>query len=169
MQVILPSQEYTSCWDSRTRNVRWVVERINKATLTGCGDRSRVRTAWTMTFKNIFYVYIYIAVVFSSHSSKYVFLQSATSAMSLSWVDLYIMRTSPNAVTFPNHFLLAIVVIHTGIVQGGLSSTTIIPNRAIRLQRERPGQRPPRPSGRPQNDGGVPERDLLADKYGAPG
>ncbi|CAM9291424.1 unnamed protein product, partial [Sphacelaria rigidula] len=40
-QVILPSQEYTSCWDSRTRNVRWVVERINKATLTGCGDRSR--------------------------------------------------------------------------------------------------------------------------------
>lgn len=42
-QVILPSHEYTSCWDSRNRNARWVVERINIATITGTGDRKRVR------------------------------------------------------------------------------------------------------------------------------
>eukprot|EP00903_Cladosiphon_okamuranus_P018902 g17385.t1 len=40
-QVILPSEEYTSCWDSRTRNARWVVERINVNTITGPGDRRK--------------------------------------------------------------------------------------------------------------------------------
>ncbi|CAN0004308.1 unnamed protein product [Ascophyllum nodosum] len=38
-QVILPSDEYTSCWDSRTRTPRWVVERINIDTVTGPADR----------------------------------------------------------------------------------------------------------------------------------
>ncbi|CAM9231230.1 unnamed protein product [Ectocarpus sp. 4 AP-2014] len=40
-QVILPSEEYTSCWDSRTRNARWVVERINLNTVSGPGDRKK--------------------------------------------------------------------------------------------------------------------------------
>eukprot|EP00752_Nemacystus_decipiens_P015583 g13906.t1 len=42
-QVILPSEEYTSCWDSRTRNARWVVERINVNTIMGPGDRDKSR------------------------------------------------------------------------------------------------------------------------------
>lgn len=42
VQVILPSEEYTSCWDSRTRNARWVVERINVNTITGPGVRKKV-------------------------------------------------------------------------------------------------------------------------------
>lgn len=41
-QVILPSMEYSSCWDSRTRNARWVVERINLNTINGPGDRNKV-------------------------------------------------------------------------------------------------------------------------------
>lgn len=40
-QVILPSREYTSCWDTRTRNARWVVERINANTVTGSADRKK--------------------------------------------------------------------------------------------------------------------------------
>ncbi|CAM9100597.1 unnamed protein product [Discosporangium mesarthrocarpum] len=45
-QIILPYEQFTSCFDSRTRNPRWVLERINKFTVGGPGDRRSRRSSF---------------------------------------------------------------------------------------------------------------------------